>query len=56
MDGYNEANYDAAKLLPQIDIAIERAVHLESKPEDRWPQSVGTRVYLLARSIMGKTD
>ena len=56
MDGYNEANYDAAKLLPQIDVAIERAVRLDSKPEDRWPQSVGTKVYLLARSIMGKTN
>ena len=55
LDGYNEANYDAAKLLPQIDVAIERAVRLDSKPEDRWPQSVGSRVYLLARSIMGKT-
>ena len=55
LDGYNEANYDAAKLLPQIDVAIERAVRLDSNPEDRWPQSVGSRVYLLARSIMGKT-
>ena len=55
MGGYNEANYDAEVLLPHVDDAIERSVRLDTKPEDRWPQSVGTRVYLLARSIMGRS-
>lgn len=56
MNGYNEANYDAYTLLPQIGDAIARSIILDSKPDDRWPQSVGTRVYLLARSIMGRTS
>ena len=51
---YNEADYDANEFLPSVDSAIERAVQLDVKPMDRWPQSVGTRVYLLARSIMNK--
>jgi hypothetical protein len=51
---YNEADYDANEFLPSVDSAIERAVRLDVKPMDRWPQSAGTRVYLLARSIMNK--
>lgn len=54
MNGYNEAGYDAEVLLPYIDDAIFRAKRLDTNVEDRWPQTVGTRVYLLARSIMGK--
>ena len=53
LGGYNEANYDAAAILPHIDDAISRASALDTNPEDRWPQTVGTRAYLLAQSIMG---
>jgi len=51
---YNESYYDTSKLLPFVDVAIERAEKLDTKPADRWPQGIGTRVYLLARSIMGR--
>lgn len=51
---YRESDYDAMALLPYIDAAIERAEKLDISPTDRWPQDMGTRVYLLARSIMGK--
>ncbi|WP_099292028.1 RloB family protein [Butyricimonas sp. Marseille-P3923] len=51
---YHESDYDAMALLPYIDIAIERAEKLDVSPTDRWPQSIGTRVYLLVKSIMGK--
>jgi len=54
LNGYNEANYNATSFLPYIDDAIERAVKLDINPEDRWPQTVGTRAYLLVKSIMGK--
>lgn len=50
---YRESGYDATMLLPHIDVAIARAEGLDASPADRWPQGVGTRVYLLARSIMG---
>jgi hypothetical protein len=46
------SDYDALALLPTINLAIDRAEQLDLRPVDRWPQSVGTRVYLLARSIM----
>ncbi|TCO90002.1 RloB-like protein [Bacteroides heparinolyticus] len=49
---YHESDYDAAALLQHIVTAMERAEKLDVSPKDRWPQSVGTRVYLLAKSIM----
>ena len=54
MDGYSESKYEVTKLLPEIEKAIERARKLDSNPNDRWPQSVGTRVYRLVNSILGK--
>ena len=54
MGSYSESKYDATKLLPEIEKAIERARNLDSNPNDRWPQSVGTRVYRLVNSILGK--
>lgn len=51
---YRESNYDAMALLPYVHIAIERAEKLDLTPSDRWPQRVGTRVYLLAKSIIGQ--
>ncbi|MDO4165079.1 MAG: hypothetical protein Q4D56_11955 [Bacteroides sp.] len=51
---YHESDYDAFALLTHIDIAIERAERLDACPADRWPQTVGTRAYLLAKSIIGK--
>ena len=56
MGGYNEADYDANHLLYGIDEAINRAITLDVKPEDRWQQHVGTRVYKLALSIMGRKE
>lgn len=52
---YKEYSYDAMALLPSVPSAIERAEKLDISPKDRWPQSVGTRVYLLAKSIIGRT-
>lgn len=49
---YHESEYDPMAFLPTIDKAIIRAEKLDGSPKDRWPQSVGTRVYLLAQSIM----
>ena len=50
---YRESDYDAMSLLPHIETAIERAEKLDLVPTDRWPQTAGTRVYLLAKCIMG---
>lgn len=37
-----------------VEEAICRAEKLDINPKDRWPQTTGTRVYLLARSIMDR--
>lgn len=54
MGSYRESQYDAKKLLPEIEKAIERARNLDIDPSNRWPQSVGTRVYRLVNSILEK--
>lgn len=35
---------------------VSRAEKLDITPTDRWPQTVGTRVYLLAKSILGRKN
>jgi hypothetical protein len=50
---YHESDYDATALLVNIKTAIERVKSLDTCLTDRWPQCVGTRVYLLVQSIMG---
>lgn len=52
MGSYSESDYDAPSLLPRIGTAINRAEQLDLNKADRWPQTIGTRVYLLAKSIM----
>lgn len=50
---YHEADYDAMAIIKNVAVAIDRAKALDTRPADRWPQTVGTRVYLLVQSIMG---
>ena len=49
---YNESRYDAFVLVPHVHDAISRAERLDVDKQSRWPQELGTRVYLLAQSIM----
>lgn len=51
---YHESSYDALTLIVHIENAIERARALDKNPTDRWPQTLGTRVYLLAESVMNR--
>ena len=51
---YNESSYDTLSLIAHVEDAIERARALDKNPADRWPQTLGTRVYLLAESIMNR--
>ncbi len=53
LGSYSESNYDALCLLPHASKAISIARELDTNPADRWPQSVGTRVYFLMDSITG---
>ena len=51
---YHESSYDTLALIAHVEDAIERARALDKNPADRWPQTLGTRVYLLAESIMNR--
>ena len=54
MGSYPESSYDVLSWIVHVEDAIERARALDKKPADRWPQTLGTRVYLLAESIMNR--
>ena len=54
MGTYHESAYDAQMLIAHVEDAIARAKALDTNPTDRWPQSLGTRVYLLAESVMNR--
>ena len=51
LGSYSESNYDTTRLLPHASIAMEIARDLDVNPADRWPQTIGTRVYRLMESI-----
>lgn len=51
---YNESKYNAFILVPHVSDAILRAEQLDVHKKARWPQGLGTRVYLLAQSILRK--
>lgn len=53
LGSYSESSYDALCLLPNASKAMSIARELDTNPADCWPQSVGTRVYLLMDSITG---
>ena len=55
MGAYHESSFDAIALIAHVEDAIERARALDKNPTDRWPQTLGTRVYLLAESVMNKS-
>lgn len=54
MGSYHESDYDAKALIEHVETAIGRAILLDNNPDDRWPQTLGTRVYLLAESVMNR--
>ncbi len=54
MGSYHESAYDALSLIVHVEDAIERARALDKNPNDRWPQTLGSRVYLLAESVMNR--
>lgn len=51
---FNESRYNAFAVVPHVHDAIVRAERLDVDKQARWPQELGTRVYLLAQSIMKK--
>lgn len=56
MGAYHEASYDAGMLVKHVREVIARARELDKNPADRWPQTLGTRAYRVAESVIRGTD
>jgi len=54
LGSYNKRDPDTTQLLPHINQAIAEARRLDTHPEHRWPNDLGTRVYRLAEEIIAK--
>jgi len=52
LGSYNKSNLETSSFLPFIKEAIERAKQLDMNPEQRWPNQLGTRVYILVEKII----
>jgi hypothetical protein len=53
LGSYKKENPDCGRFLPLVEVAIEQAQALDTNPEHRWPNGLGTRVYLLVKEITG---
>lgn len=49
---YNKQNPDITPFLPYVEVAINRAKKLDTHPEERWPNDLGSRIYLIAEKII----
>lgn len=49
---FNPSNLDIEHFWEHTNLAIERAEALDIAPLDRWPNSLGSRVYLLMKKII----
>lgn len=49
---YQKGRLHSADFLPHIPLAINRARTLDVNPDDRWPQTLGSHMYLLLESIL----
>ena len=55
LGSYNKGNPDTTNFLGNAQVAIERARALDINPEHRWPNDLGTRVYLIAEKIVNRS-
>jgi hypothetical protein len=54
LENYNKRDPDITPFLPFVEAAINRAKKLDTHPEERWPNDLGSRVYLIAEKIIAK--
>lgn len=53
LGGYNKSSLDMSRFTRDtIEDACQRASALDLRPGDRWPQTTGTRVHLLAQKLL----
>ncbi len=53
---YNKSNLNTSDFLPYVDLAVKRARRLDCNVGHRWPNGLGTRVYLLVEEILGEKN
>ena len=51
---FNKSDLKVEHFLPELDKAIQRAKELDTDTDLRWPNDLGSRVYRLAESILGR--
>lgn len=56
LTSFNPSKLDFDDFWHHINLAIQRADALDTLPQDRWPNELGSRVYLLVRKIMLTID
>lgn len=56
MGSYNPANLNLDDFWLQTRVAIERAKALDSSPKDRWPNEIGSRVYLIMDKVLNMLE
>lgn len=52
LTGFNPSSLNFDQFWLHIQLAIQRAEALDTLPQDRWPNELGSRVYLLMKKIM----
>ena len=52
LGSYNKSNLNMDHFLPHVEKAISQATRLDTNPDHRWPNELGTRVYRVAKSII----
>jgi hypothetical protein len=52
LGAYNKSKPNTSQFLPNVRLAIIRAIELDTHPEHRWPNDLGSRVYLLVNQIL----
>lgn len=51
---YDKAEYEAKRLIPHIQLAIENARRLDRRSGESWPHEIGTTVYRLVAKLIDK--
>lgn len=53
---YNKSNPDLSHYIPFVTTAIQNAKETDTEPQTRWLNSIGTRVYRLAQSVIDSSS
>jgi len=52
LGAYNKSGLNMQDFLPGVENAVQLARAMDTHPEERWPRSLGTRVYQLVERIL----